>query len=98
MTLRYGTNSDKYTSYLELAHDRGDLIFKTLICHFPTSEIYLVPNENDRDLRESFSCTAMIADLSQLTLMPSRRNRGSQYSATLSKLVGSDMEYTRQMT
>jgi len=30
--------------------------------------------------------------------MPSRRNSGSQYSATRSKLLGSEIEYTRQMT
>jgi hypothetical protein len=36
--------------------------------------------------------------LSRLTLIPSLLNSGSQYSATLSKLLGSEMEYTRQMT
>jgi len=37
-------------AYLELSHDWGNLIFQPLVCHFASTQIDLVANEDDRDL------------------------------------------------
>ena len=37
-------------THLEFAHDGRDLILQSLIRHLPPAQVYLVPNEDDRDL------------------------------------------------
>lgn len=84
----------RHNAYLEITHQRCNFLLQCLIGNSASSQVDLVPDENDGYLNAQADQQHSQDEPSQkgLTFTPSLLNSGSQYSATLSNVLGSAIE------